>query len=94
MSPQNEILIAGLGIYAGFVLSQFFGAMIRDIILPLLSPLASVDGGVSKLVITIAGIKINIGDALVHALNLVVFFMIVSMVLPRLREYVPIAGRR
>ena len=38
--------------------------------------------------------KLNIGDVIVQTLNLVVVFMVVSFLLPYLKEYVPVAGRR
>ena len=66
----------------------------RDLVLPLLSPVASTEDGLSKLVVQLGGIKLNIGDVIVQTLNLVVVFMVVSFLLPYLKEYVPVAGRR
>ena len=66
----------------------------RDLVLPLLSPLASSEGEVSKLVFQFGGIKLNIGDLLVQFMNLIVVFVVVSYALPYLKEYVPVAGRR
>jgi hypothetical protein len=75
-------------------LTKFFNAVIRDLVLPMLSPLASAEGDVGKLVIVLGGIKLNIGDLLVQGLNLAVVFAVVSFALPYLKEYVPVAGRR
>ena len=94
MAVENQVLTFALAIHAGLVLTNFFQALMRDIVLPLLSPLATVEGGLSKLVIQVGTIKINIGDALVQTLNLVVAFTVVSLVMPYIKEYVPIAGRR
>jgi hypothetical protein len=44
--------------------------------------------------VQLGGIKLNIGDVIVQTLNLVVVFMVVSFLLPYLKEYVPVAGRR
>jgi hypothetical protein len=66
----------------------------RDLVLPLLSPVASAEAGVSKLVVTFGTIKLNVGDLIVQFLNLVVAFTVVSFLLPYLKDYVPVAGRR
>ena len=94
MAVDNQVLIFAAAIYVGTVLSQFFTAIIRDLILPLASPFASAEGGVSKLIVPLGSIKLNIGDALVHTVNLLVAFTVVSFLLPYLKEYVPVAGRR
>jgi large-conductance mechanosensitive channel len=94
MAVENQVLTFALAVHAGLVLKAFFDALMRDIVLPLLSPLASVEGGVSKLVIQVGTIKINIGDAVVQTLNLFLAFAVVSLVMPYIREYVPVAGRR
>jgi large-conductance mechanosensitive channel len=94
MAVDNQVLVFAAAIYIGSVLSQFFTAIIRDIMLPLASPFASSEGGVSKLIVSLGPIKLNIGDVIVHTLNLLTAFTVVSFVLPYLREYVPVAGRR
>jgi large-conductance mechanosensitive channel len=94
MAVENQVVTFALAVHAGLVLKSFFDALMRDIVLPLLSPLATVEGGVSKLVIQVGTIKINIGDAIVQTLNLVLAFAVVSLVMPYIKEYVPIAGRR
>jgi large-conductance mechanosensitive channel len=90
----NQVLTFALAIYVGTTLTNFFNALIRDLVLPALSPLASSEAGVGKLVVNIGGIKLNVGDVIVHAVNLVVVFAVVSYALPYLKEYVPVAGRR
>jgi large-conductance mechanosensitive channel len=90
----NQVLTFALAIYVGMTLTNFFNALIRDLVLPVLSPLASAEGGVGKLVVNLGGIKLNVGDVIVHAVNLVVVFAVVSYALPYLKEYVPVAGRR
>jgi len=91
---DNQLITFAVAIYVGMSLTKFFNAVIRDIVLPLLSPLASADGDVAKLVVQIGGIKLNIGDLLVQGVNLAIVFMVVSFALPYLKEYVPVAGRR
>jgi len=91
---DNQVVTFAVAFYVGMSLSKFFNAVIRDLVLPMLSPLASAEGDVGKLVIVLGGIKLNIGDLLVQGLNLAIVFAVVSFALPYLKEYVPVAGRR
>jgi len=91
---QNQVLVFAVAIYIGTTLKNFFDAFMRDLVLPLLSPVASTEDGLSKLVVQFGGIKLNVGDLIVQTLNLVVVFMVVSFLLPYLKEYVPVVGRR
>jgi large-conductance mechanosensitive channel len=91
---DNQVLVFAIAIYAGTLLSQFFTAVMRDLVLPMLSPAASTENGISKFVIQLGSIKLNIGDVIVHSLNLVIAFAVVSYLVPYLKEYVPVAGRR
>jgi large-conductance mechanosensitive channel len=91
---DNQVVTFAVAIYVGMSLSKFFNSVLRDLVLPLLSPLASAEGDVGKLVITIGGIKLNVGDLFVQTLNLAIVFAVVSFALPYLKEYVPVAGRR
>jgi large-conductance mechanosensitive channel len=91
---ENKILTYSCSIYIGLFITGFFNAFTRDILLPLLSPLASSEAGVSKLVIQFGSIKLNIGDVIVQLINLLIAVSVVYFTLPYLKEYVPIAGRR
>lgn len=91
---DNQVVTFAVAIYVGMSLTRFFNAILRDLVLPLLSPLASAEGDVGKLVIVVGGIKLNVGDILIQALNLAIVFAVVSFALPYLKEYVPVAGRR
>ena len=94
MAAESQVLTFALAIYVGFTLSAFFNSLARDIVLPLMSPLASTESGIAKLYIQFGSAKINIGDVIVNTINLLVVFAVVSFVLPYIREYVPSAGRR
>jgi len=91
---DNQVVTFAVAIFIGMSLTKFFNALIRDLVLPLLSPLASSEGEVSKLVVAIGGIKLNVGDVIVQTVNLGIVFAVVSFALPYLKEYVPVAGRR
>jgi large-conductance mechanosensitive channel len=86
MAVESQVLTIALGIYIGIALKDFFGAVSRDLVLPLLSPLASTEAGIGKLVINVGSIKINVGDLIVSAFNLLVVFAMVSVVLPYIKE--------
>ncbi len=94
MSAHNQVLTFAVAIYVGTTLTQFFNALIRDLVLPLLSPLASTEAGIGKLVINVAGIKLNIGDLIVQFLNLLIVLAVISYALPYMKSYVPVAGSR
>jgi large-conductance mechanosensitive channel len=91
---DNQVMTFAVAIYVGTTLAKFFNAVVRDLVLPLLSPVASAEGEVGKLVIQLGTIKINVGDMIVQFINLLIVFAVVSFVLPYLKEYVPVAGRR
>jgi large-conductance mechanosensitive channel len=91
---DNQVIVFALAIHLGSVLTTFFNAITRDLVLPLLSPLASAEGGISKLVIQVGNIKFNFGDAIVQTLNLLIACGVVYFTLPYIKEYIPIAGRR
>jgi len=91
---DNQVVTFAIAIFIGMSLTRFFNALIRDLVLPVLSPLASSEGEVAKLVVVIGGIKFNIGDLIVQTVNLGIVFAVVSFALPYLKEYVPVAGRR
>jgi hypothetical protein len=94
MGIENQLLIASLSVYIGLLLSSFFTALTRDIVLPLLTPIAPAEDGVSKWIIQVATVKINIGDAIVQVVNLAVAMGVVYATLPYIKEYVAVAGRR
>jgi large-conductance mechanosensitive channel len=91
---ENQVLLIALGIHAGLLLTNFFESFTRDIILPMISPLTTVEDGISKLIIQVGTVKLNIGDVIVRTINLLVGFYAVYSLVPLIKEYVPIAGRR
>ncbi len=94
MGVENQVLIFALAIYVGSLLTKFFDALTRDIVLPVISPMAPSENGVSKWIIQFGTIKLNIGDFIVQTINVLLSFAIVYVTLPYIKEYVPVAGRR
>ena len=92
---DTSVLTVAVGLYIGITLSQFFTAMTRDLITPVIAGLfPGVQASVDKFVIQIGSVKLNIGDAISATLNLLIAWAVVSMTLPYIRSYAPIGGRR
>jgi large-conductance mechanosensitive channel len=91
---EHQVLVIALAIHAGMILTKFFDALTRDLVLPMLSPVASSEEGFAKYIIQIGSVKLNIGDVIVQTMNMLIAFGVVYFTLPYIKEYVPIAGRR
>jgi hypothetical protein len=89
----NQVALFAMAILVGTMLSQFFTALTRDLVLPLFSPLASSEGGIAKLVVPVGSVKLNVGDFIVQTLNLLLSLTLLGLVMPYLTAYVPVAGR-
>jgi len=85
----NLVAAFAVGMLVGTMLSKFFTALTRDIVLPLLSPFASVEGGVSKLVVPIGSVKLNVGDLIVQTINLLISLTVLGFTLPYISSYIP-----
>ena len=95
MDSSTSILTIAVGLYVGMSLSQFFTAITRDLVTPVLAGVfAGVQQSVDKVVIQIGTIKLNVGDAIAATMNLLIAWLVVSMTLPYVRTYAPIGGRR
>lgn len=90
-----DLTTIAVGLYLGFALSQFFTAITRDLITPVIAGVfPGVQQSVDKVVIQVGPIKLNIGDAIGAVMNLAIAFLVVSMTLPYVRSYAPMGGRR
>jgi large-conductance mechanosensitive channel len=95
MDGSTSVLTIAVGLYVGMTLSQFFTAITRDLVTPVLAGLfPGVQQSVDKVVVQIGTVKINIGDAVAATMNLLIAWLVVSMTLPYVRTYAPIGGRR
>jgi large-conductance mechanosensitive channel len=91
---SNQVAVFAVAILVGTMLSQFFNALTRDILLPLMSPFAKVEDGVAQLVVPVGSVKLNVGDLIVQTLNLLLSLTVVGLMMPYLTTYIPVAGRR
>jgi large-conductance mechanosensitive channel len=95
MDSSTSILTIAVGLYVGTTLAQFFTALTRDLVTPVLAGLLpGVQSSLDKVVVQIGTVKLNVGDAIAATLNLLIAWLVVSMTLPYVRTYAPIGGRR
>jgi len=95
MDSSTSILTIAVGLYVGMSLSQFFTAITRDLVTPVLAGVfPGVQSSVDKVVVQIGTVKLNVGDAIAATMNLLIAWLVVSITLPYVRTYAPIGGRR
>lgn len=95
MSADSTVLTFAVALYIGFAMKEFFGAIAKDLITPFIAALLpNTQQSLDKITIQLGPVKLNIGDAIAATLNLFVAYLVVSMTLPYIREYVPLGGRR
>ena len=96
MTNEGLFWAIAVAVFLGSVLKDFFQAITRDLVTPVLSGLSGKAGAeVSGFVVTVGGVKLKIGDVVASALSLLIAFAIVSVTLPYLRAYTaPIVGGR
>jgi large-conductance mechanosensitive channel len=90
-----DVMVMAVGLYLGFALSQFFTAITRDLITPVIAGVfPGVQQSVDKVVVQVGPVKLNIGDAIGAVMNLAIAFLVVSITMPYVRPYAPMGGRR
>jgi len=95
MDGSTSVLTIAVALYVGMSLAQFFTAITRDLVTPILAAIfPGVQSSVDKFVIQIGSVKLNVGDAIAATMNLLIAWFVVSMTLPYVKTYAPIGGRR
>lgn len=95
MDGSTSVTTIAVAIYVGAALFKFFDSITRDLVTPVLAGLfPGATQTIDKIVIPIGPIKLNIGDAIGAALNLMIAYLVVSLTLPYIKTYAPIGGRR
>ena len=95
MDGSTSVITIAVGLYIGMAMGQFFSAITRDLITPVLAGLfPGVGQTADKLTIQLGSIKLNVGDAIAATMNLAIAYVVVSVTLPYIRTYAPIGGRR
>ena len=92
---DSSILTIAVGLFAGMTLSQFFTAITRDLVTPILASLfPGVQSSVDKFIVQVGPVKLNIGDAVAATMNLFIVLLVVKTTLPYIKSYAPIGGHR
>jgi large-conductance mechanosensitive channel len=93
MNNQMTILTFAVAIFVGGALKDFFNAINRDLVAPIISAfIPGAQQSLEKITVQLGPVKLNIGDAISATLTLAIALIIVSMTLPYIREYSPVRG--
>lgn len=92
---EMTIMTFAVAIFLGSAVSQFFGAVSRDLVSPILAGVfPGAQAGVEKWVVQVGPVKFAVGDALSATVNLAIAVLVVYLTLPYVRAYSPIRGGR
>jgi large-conductance mechanosensitive channel len=95
MDGSTSVLTIAVGLYVGMSLSQFFTAITRDLVTPVLAGLfPGAQQSMDKVVVQVGTVKLSVGDAIAATMNLLIAWLVVTTTLPYIRTYAPIGGRR
>jgi large-conductance mechanosensitive channel len=90
-----DLMTIAVAFYLGSALSQFFTAITRDLVTPVIAGIfPGVQQSVDKIVVSLGPVKLNVGDAIGAVMNLAIAYLVVSMTLPYVRSYAPMGGKR
>lgn len=93
MSSQSTILTFAVAIFVGGALKDFFNAVNRDLVAPIISAfIPGAQQSLEKITLQLGPVKLNIGDAISATLTLAIALFVVSFTLPYIREYSPVRG--
>jgi len=88
MLTNSDLIILTAAVYLGGVLSAFFDALSKDLILPVLAPVTAAGKGVSEFEVSLGSIKLKVGDLLAQSVSLVISVFLVVTVVGLLKTYV------
>jgi len=89
------IMTFAVAIFLGGALTQFFSAITRDLIAPVIAgAIPGAQQSLDKIVIQVGPVKLDVGDAIGATLQLAIAIFVVYATLPYIRAYSPIAGGR
>jgi large-conductance mechanosensitive channel len=94
MSDMTVMTFA-VAIFLGSALSQFFGAVSKDLVAPVVGGIfPGAQAGLEKWTLQVGPVKLALGDALSATVNLAIAITVVWLTLPYIRAYSPISGGR
>jgi len=88
MLTNADLIILTAAVYLGGVLSTFFEALSADLILPILSPVASAGKGVSEFTVRVGSVELKVGDLLSKFVSLTISLFLVVTTVGLLKTYV------
>jgi large-conductance mechanosensitive channel len=95
MAYDSTVLTFAVAIFMGGALKEFFGAVTRDLITPFIAAvIPNTQQTMDKITIQLGPVKLNIGDLIAATLNLLVAYLVVSITMPYVREYMPVGSGR
>jgi large-conductance mechanosensitive channel len=95
MAYDSTVLTFAVAIYIGSALKEFFGAITRDLVTPFIAAvIPNTQQTLDKITVQIGPVKLNIGDLISATLNLFVAYLIVTLTMPYVREYIPVGTGR
>jgi len=95
MASDMTIMTFAVAIFLGGALTQFFSAITRDLVAPVIAgAIPGVQQSLDKIVIQVGPVKLDIGDAIGATLQLAIALFVVYATLPYIRAYSPISGGR
>lgn len=90
---QPSILTIAVAIFVGTAITDFFKAINRDLVTPVVAGLVpGSQQSLEKVTVQMGHIKVNIGSAISATLTLIIALFVVAWTLPYLREYSPVRG--
>ena len=90
---SNLLLTFALAIFVGGALKDFFQAITRDIVAPLLSVFfPSAQASIAGLTLQVGPIKLLVGDAIAATATLLIALFVVMFTLPYIKAYAPLRG--
>ena len=90
---DSQLMTFAVAFYVGHALSTFFNSFMKDLVTPVIAGVfPGAEKTIDKIVVTIGGVKLNIGDVIGAFLNLMIALLVVSYTLPLIRGYSPLRG--
>jgi large-conductance mechanosensitive channel len=90
---SNLLLTLAVAVFIGGALKDFFQAITRDIVAPLLSVFfPTAQASVAGLTIQVGPVKLLVGDAIAATATLVIAMFVVTFTLPYIKAYAPLRG--
>jgi len=90
---SSLLLTFAVAIFVGGALKDFFQAVTRDLVAPLLAIFfPEAQATVAGLTVQVGPVKLLIGDVIAATVTLVIAMLVVTFTLPYIKSYAPLRG--